>query len=195
MWLNGEVVQTSAPPPPSPPPTPPKPGAKPGEATAPEPEMIDIDQLLGRTRSKTEKRFRIGLRQGENEIVLKVVFAGAAGPARPGPVIGVPNAVVAGPGGGAFTFNITPEGDDVVTHEVVTALRLETEERTKTAQAPGTSVAPAAQPAPGPVAETKELPSAPDSRRTAEVAIGETDVAVKPDEPKKVSLVGAKSAA
>ena len=29
------------------------------------------------------------------------------------------------PGGGSFTFNITPEGDDVLTHEVATALRLE----------------------------------------------------------------------
>src|SRR5262249_21243598 len=119
MWLNGEVVQTSAPPPP---PAPPKPGAKPDEPPpAPDIEAIDIDQLTGRVRSKTEKRFRIGLRQGENEIVLKVVFAGAAGPARPaGPVViinGVPNAM-GGPGGGAVTFNITPEGDDVVTHEV-----------------------------------------------------------------------------
>src|SRR5262249_58012780 len=112
MWLNGEVVQTSAP---SPPPAPPKPAAKPDEPPAPpDCEAINIDQLTGRARSKTEKRFRIGLRQGENEIVLKVVFGGAAGPGRPGPVVivnGVPNPM-GGPGGGAITFNITPEGDD-----------------------------------------------------------------------------------
>src|SRR5207245_2007698 len=81
---------------------------------------------------------------------LKVVLPGGAGPAgRPGPVIvGVPNAVMAGgPGGGAFTFNLTPEGDDVVTHEVVTALRREALERSQaTAQAPGTTAGPAAAP-------------------------------------------------
>src|SRR5262249_10085127 len=88
MWLNGEPVQTSAPPPP-PPPTPPKKVAKPEgneEAAAPDPDNFDLDALMGRGRSKTEKKFRIGLRQGENEIVLKVVFAVSARPGgRPGP--------------------------------------------------------------------------------------------------------------
>src|SRR5439155_718374 len=84
MWLNGEVVQTSAPPPPAPPPTPPQPGAAPGDnnaaAPAPEPEVIDIAEMMGRGRGTTGKKFRIGLRQGENEIVLKVVFPGGTGP-------------------------------------------------------------------------------------------------------------------
>ncbi|HKB06288.1 MAG TPA: DUF1549 domain-containing protein, partial [Gemmataceae bacterium] len=127
MWLNGEPVQTSAPASVTPAPAPkaepkkgdPKADDKKDE-TPPDVTEIDIDEILGRAPSKTEKKFRIGLRQGENEIVLKVVFAGAAAPARPGPVVivnGVPNPAMGGPGGGAVTFNITPEGDDVVTHE------------------------------------------------------------------------------
>src|SRR5207249_3753655 len=84
-----------------------------------------------RARSKTEKKFRIGLRQGENEIVVKIVIAAGAPGGRPGPVFvgGMPNQGQ----GGAFTFNLTPEGDDVVTHEVATALRLEAQERAKSA--------------------------------------------------------------
>src|SRR5207302_6643511 len=36
------------------------------------------------------------------------------------------------PGGGdSFVFNLTPEGEDVITHEVATALRLEALERSK----------------------------------------------------------------
>ena len=42
--------------------------------------------MLGRARSKTEKKFRIGLRQGENEIVVKVVYMGGQGGGRPRPV-------------------------------------------------------------------------------------------------------------
>jgi hypothetical protein len=201
MWLNGEVVQTSPPPPPPPPPppTPPKPGAKPDDPPAPpDIETFDIDQIMGRARSKTEKRFRIGLRQGENEIVLKVVFGGAGRTARaPGPVVivnGVANAM-GGPGGGAITFNITPEGDDVVTHEVVTALRLEAQERTKTVQGPATTDAPSAQPAPAvSVGDTKESPSSLAAGRAAEISTSEPAPPVKADEPKKVSLVGEKAA-
>ena len=75
-----------------------------------------------------ERKFRIGLRQGENEIVLKVVYGGGQGGGRLSPVIiGVGGPVMAsGPGGsGSFSFNLTPEGDDVFTHEVATILRQE----------------------------------------------------------------------
>jgi mono/diheme cytochrome c family protein len=195
MWLNGEAVQALAPPPP---PAPPKPGAKPEEPpAAADIETFDIDQVMGRARSKTEKRFRIGLRQGENEIVLKVVFAGGGTPARLGPVVivnGVPNAM-GGPGGGVITFNVTPEGDDVVTHEVVTALRLEARERATTARAADPKTPPATQPAPAPVGDAKQLPPAPDARHSSDAATAEPAAPSKPDEPKKVSLVGEKSAA
>jgi hypothetical protein len=149
MWVNGELAQTSPPPPP-PPPAQAADGKAPAAANAPAamndtkaednkdepppPEINDgdIDQLTGRGRSATEKKFRIGLRQGENEIVVKAVFGAGASP-------GARRAVFAGGvmfqepggggrGGGSFVFNITPEGDDVLNHEVATALRIEARE-------------------------------------------------------------------
>jgi hypothetical protein len=172
MWLNGEPVQSSAPPPP---PAPPKKETKPGddddEATPP--EAIDFEAMIGRGRSRTEKKFRLGLRQGENEIVLKIVF-GAAPQGQRGPVfVGVGIPVMGGPGGGSFTINLTPEGDDVLTHEVATALRLEAlESINPTSTPPDRSKGPPAQAG----------------------ALAETNPTVKKGEPKKVSLVGEKSA-
>jgi hypothetical protein len=177
LWLNGEPAQASTPPPPAAPPTPPAKGTgKPGESSdesAAAFANLDVDGMMARGRSRTEKRFRLGLRQGENEIVLKIVFAGSAGPqGRRAPFVVGGVGVLPGPGGNAFTFNLTPEGDDVLTHEVATALRQEALEQTK----PALPV-PAA-----PVDKTKKPPSVA-SKPVAEKA-----------EPKKVSLVGEKSA-
>ena len=147
MWVNGELAQTSLPPPPA---TPPKaadakatgagndPAAKKDEKTEDDkvepvvPEINDASfgDSIGRGRNNREKKFRVGLRQGENEIVVKVVFGGGPNPAG-GRGLSAGNDMGAGAMGGsprgsdAFTFNITPEGDDVITHEVATALRLE----------------------------------------------------------------------
>ncbi|MFL5341350.1 MAG: PSD1 and planctomycete cytochrome C domain-containing protein [Gemmataceae bacterium] len=185
MWLNGEPVHVSAPPPPPPAPPKkdePKKDVKPGdeeEPAGPDPDAIDLDVLLGRARSKTEQKFRIGLRQGENEIVVKVVFAGGGQPGRPGPFFagGMGN-----PGmQGVFNFNITAEGDDVLNHEVATALRIDAQERARIAAlAIIGGVRPLAVSSPA-----KPL-----------AALGKVDA--KPaakDEPKKVSLVGEKTAA
>src|SRR5262249_32112963 len=90
-----------------------------------------------------------GLRPGENEIVVKAVTQK----------------------NGMVTFNLTAEGDDVVTHEVATALRLEALERSKPA-------------APKPAAERPKVEPKPDEAKPA----------TQPEEPKKVSLVGEKSA-
>ncbi|MFO0845249.1 MAG: PSD1 and planctomycete cytochrome C domain-containing protein [Gemmataceae bacterium] len=170
VWLNGEPVQTSVPPPaPPPPPKKEKDATKPNEdSDEPTEAAIDFEAMMGRGRSKTEKKFRLGLRQGENEVVLKVVYA-AGGPGPRGPFPGA----MAGPGGGSFTFHLTPEGDDVLTHEVATALRLEAEGRTKPA-------APVAAPT------GKAVPPSPPADATKPEA--------KKDEPKKVSLVGEKTA-
>jgi hypothetical protein len=85
--------------------------------------------MTARGRTVSGKKFRIGLGQGENEIVVKALFADGASPARralPPGVMVVDGEAGPGPrGGGSFMFDITPEGDDVVTHEVATALRLE----------------------------------------------------------------------
>ena len=146
MWINGELAQTSLPPPPAPP----KgadakatgagtgPDAKNDEKTEDDksepalPEINDVsfDQTMGRGRPNREKKFRIGLRQGENEIVVKAVFGAGGGPnvrrvIFPGGVMGQGEMGGGPQGGGSFTFNITPEGDDILTHEVATAVRLE----------------------------------------------------------------------
>ena len=97
MWVNGELAQTSLPPPPAAPPK----GADAkatGAANGPDakndekaeddkeepvvPEINDanFDETMGRGRNNPEKKFRIGLRQGENEIVVKAVFGGGASP-------------------------------------------------------------------------------------------------------------------
>ncbi|NRA95026.1 MAG: DUF1553 domain-containing protein [Planctomycetes bacterium] len=117
-----------------------------------------------------DRKVRLGMREGENELVVKVVFgggrstsgrsrrggssnanAGATNPAAGGvpDFTGDPEALAAAAGvdptnfdpanfdpsifqnmrrgrsggGGSFTFNLTPEGADVVNHEVVCALR------------------------------------------------------------------------
>jgi hypothetical protein len=125
--------------------------------------------MAGPGRGRTEKKFRLGLRQGENEIVVKVVFAGPAGGMPRGPVFIGPG----GRGGAGFTFSLTPEGDDVLTHEVATALRLDAQERIA-----GTSPSPAQ----GPTVDKTKGPQQ------------ETKPAVTNHEPKKVSLVGEMSA-
>ncbi|QJW98398.1 PSD1 and planctomycete cytochrome C domain-containing protein [Frigoriglobus tundricola] len=171
MWLNGEVVQASAPPPPvALPSAPPKTDTKPGgdeEPGAPEVDNLEPGAVRRGGRNNTEKKFRIGLRQGENEFVVKVVFGGSPG-GRPGP----PGPGMGGPSGGSFTFHLTPEGDDVLTHEVAMALRREEQDRIK-----GFTRLPVA-PAPRPVA--------------APVAPG--FVPSLKEDSKKVGLVGEKTA-
>jgi hypothetical protein len=227
MWLNGEVVQTVAPPPPTALPKKDDPKAKGGQKDSEakpdedkeQPEDPDFDnieaieEMMGRGRSKTEKRFRIGLRQGENEIVVKIVFGEAARPEgrrafffggdMGEPEMGEGNAG-GGPmgagrrrAGGSFTFDLTPEGDDVPTHEVATALRLEALERGKT-----NLLQPLARVISGFVLFGEKGPSARDSGRDATSAVSaevswDAEVVKPADseaEQKKVSLVGEKSA-
>ncbi len=107
---------------------------------------------------------------------MKAVFGGGGGGAGPGGPRG-------GGGGGAFLFTITPEGDDVLTHEVATALRLKARDGAVRAAA-------------GAVAAALDL-DAPRSQKAAPVASIAGDAAkppVQPGAPAKVSLVGEKSA-
>ncbi len=195
MWINGELAQTS---PPSPPVAPPgggsaneggagggpaakdegKPDGDAAEPPAPEIDDATLDEMMGHGRNGPEKTFRIGLRPGENEIVVKVVFGDGAGRRGPG---GVP---AGGAGGGSFTFRITPEGDDIVSHEVVTALRLE-----------------AVEPAAGAAATAKSAASEASSSNAASPVDAGHGVVSSPvgpaagtGAPKKVGLVGEKSA-
>jgi hypothetical protein len=226
MWINGELAQTSLPPPP--PPAPPK--AADAKTTAagnspepkkdenaendkPEPVVPEIndaafDQTMARGRDNPAKKFRIGLRQGENEIVVKVVFgAGGAPNARrffgPGGEMGPAQMGGGPPGGGSFTFNITPEGDDVLTYEVATALRLEA--LNPTAEAVASALASPFAPddppsntagktaAAHPKGWSADSTGAPASAR-ASSTVDEAILPAKEAAPTKVSKVGEKSA-
>jgi hypothetical protein len=162
LWVNGEPVRSLAPPPP---PAPPPKKAPNAGAEPQEPDPFDFDAGPRRGRPQTENQFRIGLRDGENELVVKVVYAQGQAGAMPGPgPVGPPG----GPGGGgSFLFSLTPEGDDVITHEVATALRLDEQERV--------TGSPSLPPAPAP--RPKPAPSS-----------------AKPDELNPVGIAGEKSA-
>jgi hypothetical protein len=215
MWLNGEPVQTSTPPPPSPASKKADDKAKGADQDAdakkdaktddeeepagPDFDNFDAETFMGRAQSKTEVKFRIGLREGENEIVLKVVFGGGAAAGRRGVLIaGGPGAAHNDPG--SFFFNLTPEGDDVVNHEVATALRLEAFQRSKAAAPPtaGAKPMPAVPAAPAPAPAAQPLPAAPAGQAKGPAAAVSTPAGAKPTaapaEEKKVSLVGEKSA-
>ena len=222
MWVNGELAQTSLPPPPVAPTKEagPKatgaendPGAKNDakaeddkeEPAVPEINDITFDETMGRGRNNRQKKFRIGLRHGENEIVLKVVFGVGASPnGRRGASAGG-QGDRAETGGGSLTFNFSPEGDDVLTHEVATALRLEALKPAEGAHSG--AVASASNPdAPPPKTASKSgsepwapkttpaLKDGPNLRSTTSSAGEDTKAAVKRGPPMNVSLVGEKSA-
>ncbi len=143
LWLNGELVQSFAPTASaSPEPNAKKPGAddkaaaKPGSSDddeeeegelSGEDEEFDFEAMSGEPRSKTARRFRIGLREGSNELVLKLVFAGDAKGGGRGEGGGGEKPAMRRSGGASFSFRITPEGEDVLTYEVVQALHRETQ--------------------------------------------------------------------
>ncbi|MCY3001535.1 MAG: DUF1553 domain-containing protein [Planctomycetota bacterium] len=167
LWLNGEPVQAVAPEAPraeSPAKiaaakeAEAKNGAKPGaeeddDPLLTEPEEFGFFGFLEETRSKTEKRFRMGLREGENELVLKLVFAKSAGGDEPRRE----------KGGGSFTFRLEAEGEDVINWEVASALR---KEASGEPDAPIASEAPVA--ASGPSAP--ERAAAPKTDKVGELA-------------------------
>ncbi|MFM7281176.1 MAG: DUF1553 domain-containing protein, partial [Planctomycetia bacterium] len=94
-----------------------------------ESEEFDIAKFFGDAPSSSEKEFRIGLRAGENEILIKLIYAKSAANEgrREGGGMGMMGPPSGGrrESGGSFSFRMTPEGEDVITHEVATALRLE----------------------------------------------------------------------
>ncbi len=164
MWVNGELAQTSIPQPPAAPPKPDeaketgpdakdddKPEDDKEQPAIPDANDMKFDETARPGRDNREKKFRIGLRQGDNEIVVKAVFGAGAGPnARRGGGGEMGGGESGGDqrGNGSFTFNITAEGDDVLTHEVATALRLEAQ-----TAGPG-SIASAATPPQAPTPKT-----------------------------------------
>lgn len=181
LWLNGELVQSFAPAP-SPTPEPgakkpdgaekpdAKPDGKPGATESDDdddpPEgaerEFDFEPQFSRPRSKTARTFRIGLREGSNELVLKLVFAGEASAVGRGQGGGGGPSPSRRGGGASFDFRITPEGDDVLTYEVVQALRRE-------ADAPVDPASPPVSAAATPSGEDAQ-PAAPGATPSAELA-------------------------
>ncbi len=133
IWVNGESVLSEAPTVPSP--------VKPerGAASNSGNNNDNFSNFRRRGGSSSARTVRIGLRRGENEIVVKVAVKGqpqSSSRRRGGGEQAAPEAnenaeAMAAQsgnrgrnrGGISVTFDLDAEGDDVINHEVVTALR------------------------------------------------------------------------
>ncbi|MFN0206691.1 MAG: DUF1553 domain-containing protein [Planctomycetota bacterium] len=138
VWLNGEkVYEVAPPPPPAPKKEEPKKDVTKEKDKDKEPEEEEFDfenfDFFGRNQQKDAKTVKLGLRAGSNEIVVKAVYGAAAPQGGRGMggmfMFGGGGAMMGGGGGGSFTFDIIPEGDDIINHEVATALRREAAEK------------------------------------------------------------------
>lgn len=155
VWLNGVEVFNE----------PPK-----SEPKDPEPEKDDqdrdddqddddFDAVSGfrRAAGSTARKIRLGFRAGENVLVVKAVYAEEASGAKRGAMGGRGRR---GNGGAPITLDLSPEGRDLVTHEVVTALRAG-DPRGLGAATPAEAPSPLGSKG-GPNAETDlEIPAAP----------------------------------
>lgn len=118
VWLNGELVASKEPEPPAKE----DPKAKKGG------DEFDFEKMMRGDRETTPTQ-RIGLRAGENEIVIKAIYAVAAkrspgeGMGGGGGGFGGGGFGRGGGGGASLTFDLTPEGEDVLNREVILALR------------------------------------------------------------------------
>ncbi|HEX5051868.1 MAG TPA: DUF1553 domain-containing protein [Planctomycetota bacterium] len=155
LWLNGTVVAEFAPP-----------------LQAPEPEQAEVpakkkefdeEEFLAqraRERDREPRRLRLGLRAGDNHLVIKLIGKGT--PARPkggkAPAMAKPEEPAAddapppgfplpmqqrGSPSVSFTFSLNAEGDDLLDFETLQALR-------EQAAAPPTAPAPPATTTPAP---------------------------------------------
>ncbi|MFY9341282.1 MAG: DUF1553 domain-containing protein, partial [Planctomycetota bacterium] len=180
VWLNGAVVGEFAPAP--------EPKEAPKPATKPqEPGEFDEEAFFAMREGRGDKegrKLRVGLRAGDNHLVVKLVGKGQAprtarggpGGAMPPPEaaamamaaeadggdegMAFPFAMMQRGGGGGLSFTCTlqAEGDDLLDFETLSALRIEaaTPPAPPVAEANATlaSTAPVAAPAPAPVSPT-----------------------------------------
>lgn len=147
VWLNGEEVFADAPKPPAAPDRGDAGGSTPdgdddddgddGDDGDFDEDDFDFEAFFGGgdSAAKGDRTIRLGFRAGTNELVVKVVYQ--APPKREGRGGGMGGnfgggVMFFGPGGGrgrggssgaSLTFDVTPEGDDVIDHEIATALR------------------------------------------------------------------------
>jgi hypothetical protein len=152
VWLNGTLVGEFAPTP--------EPKEEPKPAAKPEPEEFDEEAFLAMREGRSGKegrKLRIGLRAGDNHLVVKLVGKGQSKPAgrggpggammpppeaamfaadAPGEGDGMapPFAMMQRGGGGGLTFTATlkAEGDDLLDFETLCALRIEALAATRT---------------------------------------------------------------
>ncbi len=125
LWLNGEEVTSSEPKP--------KVEAKKSDMDS---DNFNLADFFGGGGKKTGAVIKLGFRAGENELVLKTIHTVAAAPPRDDSAKGFGGMMFFGGGmgrrggaGGAMTFSLDAEGDDVLNHEVAMALRREFKER------------------------------------------------------------------
>ena len=120
VWLNGEVVLSEEPPPPKPPVD----EKKKKKADDGDDDGDDFFDFRRRDEDDGgDRKVRIGLREGRNELVVKAVFEvkkSSRGSQGGGGGFG---GFGRSSGGASVTFDLTPEGGDVLTWEVVKALR------------------------------------------------------------------------
>ena len=163
LWLNGTLVAEFAPPPEVP-----EPEGK--QKPAPTKETFDEEELFNQRRLAAERephRLRIGLRAGDNYLVVKIVGKGpppkpkqgqaGAKPPEDGGEAEVPPEVLMGMQRGgselSFTFTVRAEGEDLLDYETMLALRIK-------AATPASPVAPAAVPDAAPVGAPVAAPIA-----------------------------------
>lgn len=172
VWLNGELVASKEPDPPAKE----DPKAKKGN------EEFDFEKMMRADRETTPTQ-RIGLRAGENEIVIKAIYAVAA-KRSPGEGMGGGGGFGGGGfgrgggGGASFTFEITPEGEDVLNREVILALRGEASARAAEPRVVLADPTPGAPVVNGPHAGDRQA-DAPADKSPSPVAADSTPVPVK----------------
>ncbi len=121
VWLNGKLVGDFAP------------KAEAPKADAKKEKVDDAEDglppFLRKDRQReTSRELRVGLRAGDNHLVVKVVGKGAAprGKERTpskADAMGPPPGARRGAAGTPFTFALEPEGDDVLDYETLLAVR------------------------------------------------------------------------
>ena len=135
VWLNGEEVFADAPS--AAPAAPAGDGGEPADFDADDFDADDFDFAAffgdgGSNDDAGDRTVRLGFRAGTNELVVKVVYqappqregrGGRGGAQSGGQVISFGGGSRRGQSQAAtLTFDVEPEGDDLVTHEIATAL-------------------------------------------------------------------------
>jgi hypothetical protein len=125
VWLNGKVVGDF-------PPTPeaaPKPEAKSGESSefaGFDPAAVgefDPSKFRSRRPRAKPRELRIGLRAGENHLVVKITGKGSSSSSRRSSSSSSQMSRRSRSSGLSFTFEVTPEGEDVLDLETLLAVR------------------------------------------------------------------------